>query len=120
MPPLDATNLVRTVSANGAWAGGVALWGVNEWDGSAWTDTTRTTIYPTLEDTEVDVAVTLADGVELTNDTFVTPKKLALSAATSAALPLSATLKAAADSRFAPQALASAPCRIGCRNSVTR
>ena len=41
----------------------------------------------------------------VTNDTFVTPKKLALSAATSAALPLSATLKAAADSRFAPQAL---------------
>ena len=107
LPPLDATNLVRTVSANGTWAGGVASWGVREWDATneAWANTTRTTIYPTLEDTEVDVAVTLADGVELTNDTFVTPKKLALSAATSAALPLSATLKAAADSRFAPQAL---------------
>ena len=107
LPPLDATNLVRTVSANGAWAGGLASWTVREWDDAneAWTDTTRTTIYPTLEDTEAEVAVTLADGVELTNDTFVTPKKLALSAATSAALPLSATLKAAADSRFAPQAL---------------
>ena len=107
LPPLDATNLVRTVSANGAWAGGIASWTVRDWDDTneEWTDTTRSTIYPTLEDSEVEVAVTLADGIELTNDTFVTPKRLALSAATSAALPLSATLKAAADSRFAPQAL---------------
>ena len=105
LPPLDATNIVRTVSANGVWAGGRASWGVKEWDGSAWTDTTRTTIYPALEDTEVEVSVTLADGVELTNDTFITPKRLALSAATSAALPVSATLKTTADSRFAPEAL---------------
>ena len=105
LPPLDATNLVRTVSANGAWAGGLASWTVREWDevGEAWTNTTRTTIYPTLEDTEVEVAVTLADGVELTNDTFVTPKKLVLTAG--GASPSAATIKAAADSRFAPQAL---------------
>lgn len=107
LPPLDATNLVRTVSASGAWAGGLASWTAREWDdvGEAWTNTTRTTIYPTLEDTEVEVSVTLADGVVITNDTFVTPKKLALAAATSAALPVSATLKATADSRFAPEAL---------------
>ena len=107
LPPLDATNLVRTVSANGAWAGGLASWTVREWDDAneAWTSTTRTTIYPALEDTEAEVAVTLADGVELTNDTFVTPKKLVLAAATSAALPVSATLKATEGSRFAPEAL---------------
>ena len=107
LPPLDATNLVRTVSASGAWAGGLASWTVREWDevGETWTNTTRTTIYPTLEDTEVEVAVTLADGVELTNDTFVTPKKLAFAVAASATLPVAATLKAAADSRFAPQSL---------------
>ena len=107
LPPLDATNIVRTVSANGVWAGGRASWTVRKWDNAneEWTDTTRTTIYPALEDTEVEVAVTLADGVELTNDTFITPKRLALSAATSAALPVSATLKTTADSRFAPEAL---------------
>ena len=107
LPPLDATNLVRTVTTSGAWAGGLASWGVREWDddGEAWTDTTRTTIYPTLEDTEVEVAVAFADGVVITNDTFVTPKKLSLTAATSAALPVSATLKCAEDSRFAPEAL---------------
>ena len=107
LPPLDATNLVRTVTTSGAWAGGLASWGVREWDddGEAWTDTTRTTIYPTLEDTEVEVAVAFADGVVITNDTFVTPQKLSLTAATSAALPVSATLKCAEDSRFAPEAL---------------
>ena len=105
LPPLDATNLVRTVSANGAWAGGLASWTAREWDevGEAWTNTTRTTIYPALEDTEAEVAVALADGVELTNDTFVTPKKLAIRG--SGTLAASATLKPAADSRFAPQAL---------------
>ena len=104
LPPLDATNLVRTVSANGAWAGGLASWTVREWDDAneAWTDTTRTTIYPTLEDSEVEVAVTLADGVELTNDTFVTPKKLVLASSAAAG---TAALHSAADSRFAPQAL---------------
>ena len=105
LPPLDATNLVRTVSANGAWAGGIASWTVRDWDDTneEWTDTTRTTIYPTLEDSEVEVAVTLADGVELTNDTFVTPKKLAIRG--SGTLAASVTLKAAEGSRFAPEAL---------------
>ena len=107
LPPLDATNLVRTVSADGAWAGGLASWGVREWDdvGEAWANTTRTTIYPTLEDTEVEVAVALADGVVITNDTFVTPKKLVLTADGTPATPVAATLKTAADSRFAPEAL---------------
>ena len=107
LPPFDTTNLVRTVSANGAWAGGLASWTVREWDDAneAWENTTRTTIYPTLEDTEVEVAVAFADGVVITNDTFVTPQKLSLAAATSAALPASVTLKCAEDSRFAPEAL---------------
>ena len=61
------------------------------------------TIYPALEDTEAEVAVTLADGVELTNDTFVTPKKLAIRG--SGTLAASATLKATEGSRFAPEAL---------------
>ena len=107
LPPFDTTNLVRTVSANGAWAGGLASWTVREWDDAneAWENTTRTTIYPALEDTETEVAVTFADGVVITNDTFVTPQKLSLAAATSAALPASVTLKCAEDSRFAPEAL---------------
>ena len=105
LPPFDATNLVRTVSANGSWAGGLASWTVREWDDAneAWASTTRTTIYPALEDTEVEVAMTLADGVELTNDTFVTPKKLVMTA--DGASPSTAILKATADSRFAPEAL---------------
>ena len=105
LPPLDATNLVRTVAASGAWAGGRASWTVREWDDTegAWANTTRTTIYPALEDTEVEVALTLADGVVITNDTFVTPKKFAIRG--SGTLAASATLKATADSRFAPQAL---------------
>ena len=106
MPPLDATNLVRTVSASGAWAGGLASWTVREWDdvGEAWVNTTRTTIYPALEDTDVEVAVALADGVELTNDTFVTPKKLSLRSDGVPAV-VGATLKTTVDSRFAPQSL---------------
>ncbi len=105
LPPLDTTNLVRTVSENGSWAGGRASWTVREWDDAneAWANTTRTTIYPALEDTEVEVAVTLADGVELTNDTFVTPKKLVMTV--DGASPSTAILKATADSRFAPEAL---------------
>ena len=104
LPPLDATNLVRTVAASGAWAGGRASWGVREWDAEneAWTASARTTIYPALEDTEVEAEVTIADGVELTNDTFVTPKKLVLKVADGAA---SATLKSAEGSMFAPQTL---------------
>ena len=107
LPPLDATNLVRTVAANGAWAGGLASWGVREWDAEneTWAATTRTTIWPALEDTEVEAAVALADGVELTNDTFVTPKRLALTAATGAALPTSATLKSGEGSMLAPESL---------------
>ena len=105
LPMLDATNLVRTVSTSGAWTGGLASWTVREWDevSEAWTNTTRTTIYPALEDTEVEVAVTLANGVELTNDTFVTPKKLVLTSG--GASPSAATLKPADGSRFAPEAL---------------
>jgi len=107
LPPLDATNLVRTVSADGAWAGGRASWGAREWnaEGGAWADTARTTIWPALEDTEVEAEVAFADGVTVTNDTFVTPRRLALAAAAGVSLPVSAVLKSAEGSRFAPQAL---------------
>ena len=79
VPPLDATNLVRTVSSDGACAGGLASWGVREWNGTEWTDTTRTTIYPSCEDTEVEASVTFAADATLSNDTFVTPKRLSVS-----------------------------------------
>ena len=84
LPPLDSTNLVRMITAGGAWAGGRAAWGVREWDSEnrRWLTTMRTTIYPSLEDTEVEAEVTLADGVVVTNDTFVTPKRLLLVAST--------------------------------------
>jgi hypothetical protein len=65
-------------------------------------DTTRTTIYPALEDAEAEVAVTLADGVTLDNDTFVTPKHLILAAKGSSG---TAVLTAAEGSLFAPRAL---------------
>ena len=79
IPPLDATNLVRTVSANGACAGGLASWGVREWNGTEWAATTRTTIYPSCEYTEVEASVTFAADATLSNDTFVTPKRLSVS-----------------------------------------
>ena len=104
LPPLDATNLVRTVSADCAWAGGLASWGVKEWDGEAWADTTRTTVYPALEDTEVETAVAFAAGATITNDTFVTPKRLSLLNASGGAT-VAPTLVCAEGSLFAPQSL---------------
>jgi hypothetical protein len=102
LPTLDATNLVRTVSENASWSGDLASWGVREWnaENEAWTTTDRTSLYPALEDTEVDVEVTLADGVTLTNDTFVTPKSLLFKSETGA--PVAATLVSEDDSMFDP------------------
>jgi hypothetical protein len=97
LPPLDTTNLVRTVSADGACAGGLASWGVREWSGTEWADTTRTTIYPSCEDTEVEAAVTFAANATLSNDTFVTPKRLSVSGIGS--------LACEAGSLFAPEML---------------
>ena len=97
LPPIDATNLVRTVSADCAWAGGRASWTVR--------DTTRTTIYPSCEDVDVEAEAALANGVTITNDTYVTPKRLVLSAAAASPLPVTATLAADDGSRFAPQSL---------------
>ena len=104
LPPLDATNLVRTVSADCSWAGGLASWGVKEWNGEAWADTTRTTIYPALEDTEVETAVAFASGATITNDTFVTPKRLSLSNASGGA-SVAPTLVCAEGSLFAPESM---------------
>lgn len=102
LPALDATNLVRAVAANDSWSGGLASWGVREWDAESgtWTQTARTTIYPALEDTEVDVEVTLAGGVTLANDTFVTPKHLVFKAEAGASV--SATFDCAEGSMFDP------------------
>ena len=105
LPPLDATNLVRTVSADGAWSGHLASWGVRELSGGAWADAGHSSIWPACEDVDVEATVALAAGVTITNDTFVTPKRLALAAATGADLPAAATLKSTSDSLFAPQEL---------------
>ena len=107
LPPMDTTNLVRTASSSGAWGGGLASWNVNEWDAEneVWTTTVRTVSWPACEDGPVEATLTLADGVEITNDTIVTPKRLALSAATSAALPVAAALHSAKGSVFAPRSL---------------
>lgn len=122
LPPLDATNLVRTVSADGACAGGLASWGVREWSGTEWADTTRTTIYPSCEDTEVEAAVTFAANATLSNDTFVTPKRLSVSGIGSLACEagslfapemleltdgarLTVPVAAALDGRFAPKSI---------------
>ena len=105
IPPLDATNLVRAVSVDGAWAGRLASWGVREWDGSAWTEAGRSSIWPACEDVDVEATVVFADGVTVTNDTFVTPKRLAFAVATGATLPVAVTLKSTPDSLFTPQEL---------------
>lgn len=104
MPPLDATNLVRTVSADCSWAGGLASWGVREWDGSAWTATARATIWPSCEDVDVETTVSFTGNVTITNDTFVTCKSLLFSN-TSGAASVAPTLVCAEGSRFAPQSL---------------
>ena len=104
MPPMDATNLVRTVSADCSWAGGLASWGVREWDGSAWTATARTTIWPSCEDVDVETTVSFTGNVTITNDTFVTCKSLLFSN-TSGAASVAPTLVCAEGSRFAPQSL---------------
>ena len=105
LPPLDATNLVRTVSADCSWAGGLASWTVRDWDGdgAAWTNTTRTTIWPALEDTEVEVEVSFTSSATITNDTFITPKRLALRS--DGALAVAPTLVCADGSMFDPATL---------------
>lgn len=104
LPPMDATNLVRTVSADCAWAGAGASWTQQEWDGEAWAATARTTIWPSCEDVDVVTAVSFTGNATITNDTFVTCKRLAFSNA-SGAESVSPTLVCAEGSRFAPQSL---------------
>lgn len=104
MPPMDATNLVRTVSGNCAWAGGLSSWSARERapESEEWTDTARTTVWPALEDTEVEAEVALANGAAIANDTFVTPKRLVFKPADGAALPVAASLENAEGSMFDP------------------
>ena len=99
LPPLDTTNIVRTVSADCAWADGLASWNVREWSvgSDVWTATTRYTIYPSCEDTDVEASVAFSGNVTITNDTFVTPRVLAVSG--------SGTLECADGSLFAPKSL---------------
>ena len=105
LPPLDVTNLTRTVTQDGAWFGHLASWGVREWDGSVWSAPTRSTIWPSCEDIDIEASVAFADDVTITNDAYVTCKTLSLSAMSGAPLPITVTLKSERDSRFAPQAL---------------
>lgn len=101
LPPLSATNLARTVSADCSWAGGLASWNVLDGTGA---DTGRLSIYPSCEDTEVEVAVSIAATATITNDTFVTPAKLKFTNGTGGA-SAAATISAAANSMFAPENL---------------
>ena len=107
LPALESTNIVRSVSGSALWDGGVASWGVNEWDDgtSAWADSSRTVPWPLGEDSIVAAEVSFSEGAVLTNDTFVTSKRLVLAPASSATLPVSATLAAASGSLFAPHSL---------------
>lgn len=63
LPPLAVTNLARTVSANGSWAGATAEWTLN--------DTTRKITYPAGEDTQAAVTVTVNGTASLSVDTLV-------------------------------------------------
>lgn len=105
LPPLDATNLVRTVSTDCVWDGGRASWCVNEWNGEGWVDSTRTTIYPSCEDTQVEVELKFASNATVSNDTFVACRKLVLSNATDAQT-VSPTLVRGEGAFFAPQEMA--------------
>ena len=101
LPPLTATNLARTVSADCSWAGGLASWNVLDGLGA---DTGRRSIYPSCEDAEVEVAVSIAASATIANDTFVTPAKLKFTNGTGGA-SAAATLAAGANSMFAPENL---------------
>lgn len=101
LPPLSATNLSRTVSADCSWAGGIASWNVLDGTGA---DTGRRTIYPSCEDTEVEMSVSIAAEATITNDTFVTPAKLKFTNGTGGA-SAAVTLASAADSMFEPENL---------------
>ena len=101
LPPLSATNLARTVSADCSWAGGLASWNVLDGTGA---DTGRFSIYPSVEDTETEVAVSIASAATIVNDTFVTPAKLKFTNGTGGA-SATATLAAGANSMFAPENL---------------
>jgi hypothetical protein len=101
LPPLTATNLARTVAADCSWAGGLASWRVLDGKNG---DTGRRSIYPSCEDTEVEVAVSIAAEATVVNDTFVTPAKLTFTNGTGGA-SAAVTVSAAADSMFAPENL---------------
>lgn len=101
LPPLAATNLARTVSADCSWAGGLASWSVLDGAGAG---TGRSSIYPSCEDTEVEVAVSIAADATIVNDTFVTPSKLKFTNGTGGASAV-ATLLSGADSMFAPETM---------------
>ena len=104
LPPLDATNIVRTVSGDCAWSGGVASWRVNEWDGEAWAASGRTSLWPSCEDTETEARLVFSQGAEMTNDTFVTAKRVLLTNDTGAG-SVSPKLVCAEGSMFDPATL---------------
>ena len=104
LPALDATNVVRTVSADGSWYGGTASWSARKWNGSSWIPGDNLTIWPVCEDVDVDATISFAAPATITNDTFVTCKRLALSNGSGAASVTSA-LRLAEGSMFAPQTL---------------
>lgn len=63
LPPLVVTNLSRTVSADGKWAGVSAEWTLN--------DTDRKIVYPAGEDAQATATVTVNGSANLSVDTLV-------------------------------------------------
>ena len=104
--PLDTTNLVRTVSGNATWAkDGGASWTVRQWDeaGGIWEDSQVTLCYPTMEDCDVESAVSFAGDATLTVDTLVAGKKISFLNGSETAV--SPALKFAEGARFEPSAM---------------
>ena len=101
LPPLTATNLTRTISADSSWSGALASWNVLDEVGA---DTGRRSIYPSCEDTEVEVGVSIAADATIVNDTFVTPAKLKFANAVGGDVA-SAKLVSAPGSMFAPETM---------------
>lgn len=91
LPPLAVTSLVRTISADGAWAGNSAAWALN--------GTTRKIVWPAGEDGAATAALTVNGTVNLAVDTLVQATNVVFAGSGTVALSVDENC------RFAPYAL---------------
>ena len=70
LPPLTVTTLARTVAVDGTWGGMSADWTLNGTD--------RKLVYPSGEDTDATVTLTVSKDAQLAVDTLVKAKKVVI------------------------------------------